>query len=286
MGRPLGRLLVTSLAALLCAACSGGHSSTPGGAAGGHGSAAGTAGSVAGTAQATAPGSGGGGAASVRGAAASAPPVAGAAPPAHPAVAAGPPAAAPGTYAATGSSSTSSTTQPSPSQSSGAGTLTISAPQATASGSEEDQTYRFGGSSLLTHDVYAADGSVLVSRSGSASFTPPLPIVPAGLHDGMSWGPVSFTSGGASGTFSGTAGTTTHATLGGVVVTVVPITLHLQLDGSYKGAQYSATAVESLSWAPSLHLAVHVHMTTDARYAAAGTYHSDIDVSLLSTKPQ
>ncbi|HZS14737.1 MAG TPA: hypothetical protein VFC09_09080 [Candidatus Dormibacteraeota bacterium] len=204
----------------------------------------------------------------------------------HPATASAPPAATPGSYPATGSYTQTSSTQPTPSQTSGSGTLAVAAPQLTAAGSEEDETYRFGGNSLTVHDVFATDGSVLVSRSGDAAFSPALPVVPAGLHDGMTWGPVSFTSGGASGTLSGSAGSTTQTTVGGVVVRIVPITLHLTLSGSFHGTPYTATSDESLSWAPSLHLAVHVHMVTDAQYATAGKYHSVLDVSLLSTRPE
>ncbi len=287
MGRPLGMPVAALAVALLCAACSGGRTATSTGS-GGHGQAAASAapaasGGAAATASGVSTGSGAGTAA--RGGPGAATPGSGG-PSAAVHGAAALPAAAAGTYPVNGSSSSSSTGQPTPAQTAGTGTLTVSAPQTTSAGTEQDQTYHFGNDSLVTHDVYAAGGEVLITRSGSSSFNPPLPIVPAGLHDGMSWGPMSFTSGGASGTFSGSAGQTTQATVGGVVVTVVPITLHLQITGTYQGAQYTATAVQTLNWAPSLHLAVHLHMTTDARYAAAATYHSDIDVSLLSTRPQ
>lgn len=205
---------------------------------------------------------------------------------ARPATAADPKAAAPGTYPLSGSYTSTSTTQATPSSTQGSGTLSIAAPQATSAGTEQDGTYHYAGENLGTHDVFAADGSVLVSRSGSSTFTPALPIVPAGLHDGMSWGPVHFTSGSSSGTMTGTAGTTTQRTVGGVSVTVVPIKLHLDLQGSFNGAHYTATADESVDWAPSLHLPVHMLLVTDAQYAAAGRYHSELDVALLSTRPQ
>jgi hypothetical protein len=287
--RTLREPLAALAAALVCAGCGnnpagGGHPTASATAAGGAGSpgavasggaqAAGLAtpsgGAAAGTGGVTSPGAA---AASPGGAAV------------HPATAADPPSAAAGTYALTGTMTSSTTTQPSPSQTSGGGTLVVSAPQATAAGSEEDETYKVGGSSLSTHDVFAADSSVSVSRSGSAAFTPALPIVPAGLHDGMSWGPVSFTSGTATGTLSGHSGQTAQRSIGGVFVTVVPISLHLELKGSFHGTPYTATSDESMDWAPSLHLAVHVVMVTDAQYAAAHAYHSRIEVSLLSIHP-
>lgn len=279
---PPVRLVAVAAAALFCAACGGAHPASPAGPAqapGGAPAAAGLGGQA--TQVAGVRGGSSGAAAGATGARGSAP----GASAAHAGTASGPAAAAPGAYPITGSYSATWTAQPTPSQTSGGGTLTVAAPQSTSAGSEQDQTYGFGSDNLVTHEVYAAGGEVLVTRSGSASFSPPLPIVPAGLHGGMAWGPVSFTSDGASGTLSGSAGQSTQATVGGVAVTVVPITLHLRIDGSYHGTPYSATSVETLSWAPSLHLAVHLHMSTDAHYATAGTYHSDLDVSLLSTRP-
>jgi len=283
---PHVRPLALGVAALLCAACSGSGGGAAHATATGRPAVAGAPGAQSG--QSGSPS--GGGAAAARGGATGSPGSGGhgggSGGAVHPATASGPAAAAPGTYPITGTYSASSTTQPSPSQTSGAGTLTIAAAQSTSAGSEQDQTYHYGSDDLAIHQVYAAGGEVLVSRSGSADFSPTLPIVPAGLHDGMSWGPVSFTSSGASGTLTGSAGQTTQATVGGVAVTVVPITLHIQLSGSFHNTPYTATSVETMSWAPALHMAVHLHMATDARYAAAGTYHSDLDVSLLSTRPQ
>jgi hypothetical protein len=97
---------------------------------------------------------------------------------------------------------------------------------------------------------------------------------------------VSFTSGSATGTLTGSAGHTTQRSVGGVSVTVVPITLHLELKGSFHGTPYTATSDETMDWAPALHLAVHVVMVTDAQYSAAQTYHSRLEVSLLSVHPQ
>jgi hypothetical protein len=205
---------------------------------------------------------------------------------ARPATAANPQAAAPGDYPLSGSYTSTSTTQATPSSTSGSGTLSVAGAQATSAGSEQDSTYHFGGQSLGTHDIFAADGSVLVSRSGNSSFSPSLPIVPAGLHDGMAWGPVHFTSGSSSGTMTGSAGKTAQRSVGGVSVTIVPIKLHIELQGSFNGTRYTATADESLDWAPSLHLPVHMLLVTDAQYAAAGRYHSELDVALLSAHPR
>jgi hypothetical protein len=277
--RPLALLA----GALVCAACgnnpSVAHSAVPAAAPSGSGVATGAGPGIA--TGATTPG--GTPIGSPRATAAPSPTTVGA--PRH-AGAADPTAAAPGTYPISGSFTTTSTTQPTPSRTAGSGTLTVAAPQPTSAGTEQDVTYNFGSDDLLTHEIFAADGSMRISRSGSASFTPPLPIVPAGLRDGLSWGPVSFTSGSATGTLTGSAGRSLQRSVGGVSVTVVPIKLHLELSGTYHGTRYTATSDENTEWAPSLHLAVHTLMVTDAQYAAAARYHSELDVTVVSARPR